>query len=222
MTLREGNYEQKEQWHDEKCLVLCPRNLSDGNGRILSFLVITASDRQISSTQNSQNNYKQAKSKSLKCSLQMVYIRSLVNTRSSRQSLTAAGLAILGSTDTTTTHFTTIILPNDTTLSQVTELAKENKVATTVKEESSSGVWVSLLLSFLPIVIIIFFFYMMMGQQGGGGGGGGRVMNFGKSKAKEADKKANRVRFSDVAGAEEEKQELVEVVEFSERSTPIR
>ncbi|HHN8280794.1 TPA: ATP-dependent zinc metalloprotease FtsH [Enterococcus faecium] len=123
-------------------------------------------------------------------------------------------LAILGSTDTTTTHFTTIILPNDTTLSQVTELAKENKVATTVKEESSSGIWVSLLLSFLPIVIIIFFFYMMMGQQGGGGGGGGRVMNFGKSKAKEADKKANRVRFSDVAGAEEEKQELVEVVEF--------
>ena len=124
----------------------------------------------------------------------------------------SGGLAILGSTDTTTTHFTTIILPNDTTLSQVTELAKENKVATTVKEESSSGIWVSLLLSFLPIVIIIFFFYMMMGQQGGGGGG--RVMNFGKSKAKEADKKANRVRFSDVAGAEEEKQELVEVVEF--------
>ncbi|MBK1134306.1 ATP-dependent zinc metalloprotease FtsH [Enterococcus faecium] len=126
----------------------------------------------------------------------------------------SGGLAILGSTDTTTTHFTTIILPNDTTLSQVTELAKENKVATTVKEESSSGIWVSLLLSFLPIVIIIFFFYMMMGQQGGGGGGGGRVINFGKSKAKEADKKANRVRFSDVAGAEEEKQELVEVVEF--------
>ena len=55
---------------------------------------------------------------------------------------------------------------------------------------------------------------MMMSQQGGGGGGGGRVMNFGKSKAKEADKKANRVRFSDVSGAEEEKQELVEVVEF--------
>lgn len=126
----------------------------------------------------------------------------------------SGGLAILGSTDTTTTHFTTIILPNDTTLSEVTDLAKENNVATTIKEESSSGVWVSLILSFLPIVIIIFFFYMMMGQQGGGGGGGGRVMNFGKSKAKEADKKATRVRFSDVAGAEEEKQELVEVVEF--------
>lgn len=124
----------------------------------------------------------------------------------------SGGLAILGSTDTKTTHFTTIILPNDTTLSQVTDLAKEHNVATTVKEESSSGVWVSLLLSFLPIIILVFFFYMMMGQQGGGGGG--RVMNFGKSKVKEADKKANRVRFSDVAGAEEEKQELVEVVEF--------
>ncbi len=40
------------------------------------------------------------------------------------------------------------------------------------------------------------------------------MMNFGKSKAKEADKSANKIRFSDVAGAEEEKQELVEVVEF--------
>ena len=53
----------------------------------------------------------------------------------------------------------------------------------------------------------------MMGQAGQGGGGG-RVMNFGKSKAKPIDKKNNKVRFSDVAGAEEEKQELVEVVEF--------
>ena len=57
-----------------------------------------------------------------------------------------------------------------------------------VKEQSTSGAWLSLLFSFLPLVIIFFFFYMMMSQQGGGGGGGGRVMNFGKSKAKEADK----------------------------------
>lgn len=55
--------------------------------------------------------------------------------------------------------------------------------------------------------------YSMM-SQAGQGGGNGRVMNFGKSRAKQADKKANTVRFSDVAGAEEEKQELVEVVEF--------
>ena len=79
-------------------------------------------------------------------------------------------------------------MPNDTTLSQVTELAKENKVATTVKKNQAAAYGFRYCFSFLPIVIIIFFFYMMMGQQGGGGGGGGRVMNFGKSKAKEADK----------------------------------
>ncbi|MFV0557127.1 MAG: ATP-dependent zinc metalloprotease FtsH [Enterococcus sp.] len=124
------------------------------------------------------------------------------------------GLNVLGNTTSETTSFSTIILPNDATLNEVTQLAKDNDVKTTIMEQSSSGIWISLLVSFLPLVIIIFFFYMMMGQQGGGGGGGGRVMNFGKSKAKEADKKANNVRFSDVAGAEEEKQELVEVVEF--------
>ncbi len=124
------------------------------------------------------------------------------------------GLSVLGSTAAETTSFTTVILPNDSTLKEITDLAADSNVKTVIKEQSNSGLWLSLLMSFLPLVLIIFFFYMMMGQQGGGGGGGGRVMNFGKSKAKEADKKANRVRFSDVAGAEEEKQELVEVVEF--------
>lgn len=125
-----------------------------------------------------------------------------------------SGLSILGSTSTKSTSFTTIVLPNDSTLSEITSLAATHNVDTTIKEESSSGVWISFLISMVPFVIMIFFFYMIMGQQTGGGGGGRGVMNFGKSKAKEADKKANRVRFSDVAGAEEEKQELVEVVEF--------
>ena len=125
-----------------------------------------------------------------------------------------SGLSILGSTSTKSKSFTTIVLPNDSTLSEITSLAATHNVDTTIKEESSSGVWISFLISMVPFVIMIFFFYMIMGQQAGGGGGGRGVMNFGKSKAKEADKKANRVRFSDVAGAEEEKQELVEVVEF--------
>lgn len=125
-----------------------------------------------------------------------------------------SGLSILGSTSTKSKSFTTIVLPNDSTLSEITSLAAAHNVDTTIKEESSSGVWISFLISMVPFVIMIFFFYMIMGQQAGGGRGGRGVMNFGKSKAKEADKKANRVRFSDVAGAEEEKQELVEVVEF--------
>ncbi len=127
-----------------------------------------------------------------------------------------SGLSVLGSTQSQTQSFTTVVLPNDSTLNEITNLASDNNVHLNIKEESSSGMWISLLISFLPLIFMFFLLYMMMGQQGGGGGGrgGGNVMNFGKSKAKEADKKANRVRFSDVAGAEEEKQELVEVVEF--------
>jgi len=124
------------------------------------------------------------------------------------------GLAVLGSTESTTTQFSTVVLPNDATLTEITDLANDNAVSTSVEEESSSGIWVSLLVSFLPLLGFLVLFYFMMSQQGGGGGGNGRMMNFGKSKAKEADKSANKVRFSDVAGAEEEKQELVEVVEF--------
>lgn len=123
------------------------------------------------------------------------------------------GLAIWGSTEVPSKAFSTVILPNDATISEISEKAQEAEAAVTIKEESTSGVWVSLIFSFLPIILMLFLFYMMMGQ-GQQGGSGGRVMNFGKSKAKEADKKANRVRFTDVAGAEEEKQELVEVVEF--------
>ena len=124
------------------------------------------------------------------------------------------GLAVLGSTESKTTQFSTVVLPNDSTLSEITNLADENDVQTSIEEESSSGVWMSLLVSFLPLLGFLVLFYLMMGQQGGGGSGNGRMMNFGKSKAKEADKSANKIRFSDVAGAEEEKQELVEVVEF--------
>ncbi|MGK9300733.1 ATP-dependent metallopeptidase FtsH/Yme1/Tma family protein, partial [Melissococcus plutonius] len=110
-----------------------------------------------------------------------------------------SGLSLLGSTEVATKRFATIILPSDTTLSRVEDSAKNHGVNLEVKEQSTSGAWVSLLVSFVPFLILFFFFYMMMGQQGGGGNGG-RVMNFGKSKAKEADKKANRIRFSDVAG----------------------
>jgi cell division protease FtsH len=124
------------------------------------------------------------------------------------------GLSLWGSTQSSAKGFTTTVLPSETTLTDIQKAAQSSDVKLVVKEQSTSGVWLSTIFSLLPLVIFFFLFYMMMGQQGGGGGGGGRVMNFGKSKAKEADKKANRIRFSDVAGAEEEKQELVEVVEF--------
>ena len=125
----------------------------------------------------------------------------------------SGGLPVFGKTKVKSKRFTTTVLPNDSTLANINEAAKSAKTKFVVKEQSSSGIWVQLLFSFLPLIFMVFLFYMLMGQ-GGHGGGNGRVMNFGKTKTKEADKKSITVRFSDVAGAEEEKQELVEVVEF--------
>ena len=125
----------------------------------------------------------------------------------------SGGLPVFGKTKVKSKRFTTTVLPNDSTLANINEAAKSAKTKFVVKEQSSSGIWVQLLFSFLPLIFMVFLFYMLMGQ-GGQGGGNGRVMNFGKTKTKEADKKSITVRFSDVAGAEEEKQELVEVVEF--------
>lgn len=117
-------------------------------------------------------------------------------------------------TSTTTKNFTTRVLPNDETLKQITDIAETTDTQMVPLEEDQSGAWISILFSVLPIVIFIFFMYMMMGQAGGGQGGNRNVMNFGKTKSEDATKKPIKVRFSDVAGAEEEKQELVEVVEF--------
>lgn len=108
-------------------------------------------------------------------------------------------------------QFETEILGNDATLKTVTDLAKENKTEMKSLPESSAGMWLSML-PYLFLLIPTFFLLYTMMQQGGGGGRG--VMNFGKSKSKDISKQKVKVRFDDVAGAEEEKQELVEVVEF--------
>ncbi|GAB2323029.1 ATP-dependent zinc metalloprotease FtsH [Alkalibacterium sp. m-11] len=113
-------------------------------------------------------------------------------------------------------RFTTHILVNDSVVDEMFSLARENDVNIVSIKEPTTGVWTSLLFTFLPMLLFIGFIYFMMGQagQGGGAGGGRGVMNFGKSKAKETDAKTSKVRFSDVAGADEEKEELVEIVEF--------
>lgn len=76
-------------------------------------------------------------------------------------------------------------------------------------EETSA--WVTFFTSIIPFVIIFILFFFLLNQAQGGGS---RVMNFGKSKAKLYNDEKKKVRFRDVAGADEEKQELVEVVEF--------
>jgi len=71
--------------------------------------------------------------------------------------------------------------------------------------------WVGLLTTMLPILIIVIFFFFIMQQSQGGGN---RVMQFGKSKAKLIGEDKKKVTFEDVAGADEVKEELQEVVEF--------
>ncbi|KAF0425760.1 ATP-dependent zinc metalloprotease FtsH [Pediococcus acidilactici] len=133
--------------------------------------------------------------------------------RSAQEDDTATGLFPGTVSSSKVTGFQTSVLQNDSTVSQITKTASADGVKVSTKEEESSSFWVQLLVTGLPLIFFIFIFYMMMGQAGQGGAGKG-VMNFGKSKVKPADKSANKVRFSDVAGEEEEKQELVEVVEF--------
>lgn len=124
-----------------------------------------------------------------------------------------AGFSIVGQKSSTTTSFQSSVLDSDVTLSQLQKYAEKHNVTISTKAEESNSLWMNLLFTILPLIIMVFFFYMMMGQASQGGRGGG-MMNFGKSKAKPANAKENKVRFSDVAGEEEEKQELVEVVEF--------
>lgn len=84
-------------------------------------------------------------------------------------------------------------------------------VEITAEKADQSTWWGTLLSSILPIVLIlgIWFFIMQQSQ-----GGGNRVMNFGKSRAKMMGEEKTKVTFQDVAGADEAKQELEEVVDF--------
>jgi cell division protease FtsH len=76
-------------------------------------------------------------------------------------------------------------------------------------------IWVSALPTVILIIMLVAFWFMFMQQSQGGGGGGNRgVMNFGKSRAKMATPDKQKVTFKDVAGADEEKAELEEIVDF--------
>ena len=122
------------------------------------------------------------------------------------------GIQFFSPSATTVEKFSSIILPSDTTVSGLQKLASDHKAEVTIKHESSSGMWINILVSIVPFGILFFFLFSMMGNMGGNNSR--NPMSFGRSKAKAANKEDIKVRFSDVAGAEEEKQELVEVVEF--------
>ncbi|NJP39332.1 ATP-dependent zinc metalloprotease FtsH, partial [Alkalicoccus luteus] len=97
-------------------------------------------------------------------------------------------------------------------LEEVITSAGEQGIEELVIEQADepSG-WVNVMIAIIPFVIIFILFFFLLSQAQGGGG---KVMNFGKSKAKLVSEDKKKARFKDVAGADEEKQELEEVVDF--------
>ncbi|MCU9615270.1 ATP-dependent zinc metalloprotease FtsH [Caldibacillus lycopersici] len=97
------------------------------------------------------------------------------------------------------------------TLERIESLALKNGTEHNNLQAKETSGWIQLLTSMIPFIILFFFIFFLLNQSQGGGG---RVMNFGKSKARLYNDEKKKVRFRDVAGADEEKQELEEVVEF--------
>ncbi|MFD0674808.1 ATP-dependent zinc metalloprotease FtsH [Cohnella sp. GCM10027633] len=99
----------------------------------------------------------------------------------------------------------------DYSMKQFTDLGIEKNFEVEIKKMPGQSFWLTFLTSIIPFIIMFVLFFFLINQAQGGGG---KVMNFGKSRARLYNEEKKRVTFEDVAGADEEKQELVEVVEF--------
>ncbi|GAB6928038.1 ATP-dependent zinc metalloprotease FtsH [Paenibacillus sp. JCM 10914] len=108
-------------------------------------------------------------------------------------------------------NFSTYIPATDAVIQELTAASDSNDVKLNVVPMEGQSIWLTLLSSFIPLIIMFALFFFLFNQAQGGGG---KVMNFGKSKARLYNEEKKRITFEDVAGADEEKQELVEVVDF--------
>jgi cell division protease FtsH len=90
---------------------------------------------------------------------------------------------------------------------------KDGKVDEVYIKPTNIPIWLQYLPTVLLIIMLVAFWFLFMQQSQGGGGSRG-VMNFGKSRAKMATPDKKKVTFDDVAGADEEKAELAEIVDF--------
>jgi cell division protease FtsH len=88
---------------------------------------------------------------------------------------------------------------------------RDKQVKVTVERAEERGFWVQMLANFAPVILLVVLFLFLMRQLQAGGG---KAMSFGKSKAKLLSESTNKVTFSDVAGIEEAKEELEEIIAF--------
>ncbi len=107
--------------------------------------------------------------------------------------------------------FLTFVVNSQNVMDRIDAAAATGNVDVNILQAKETSGWVTFFTSIIPFVIIFILFFFLLNQAQGGGS---RVMNFGKSKAKLYSEDKKKVKFKDVAGADEEKQELVEVVEF--------
>ncbi|WP_446898047.1 ATP-dependent zinc metalloprotease FtsH [Clostridium sp. LBM24168] len=110
------------------------------------------------------------------------------------------------------TQYETIV-PSERLFQFIGQHPKDGQVKEMYVKPATIPMWVQYLPTVLLILVLVAFWFMFMQQSQGGGGNRG-VMNFGKSRAKMATPDKKKVTFKDVAGADEEKQELAEIVDF--------
>lgn len=104
-------------------------------------------------------------------------------------------------------------IPSVSAFMDVANFAASSNVKVDTVAPSQTGNIMSTIFTILIVIGIIAFMFVML-QSMGGGGGGGKVMNFGKSRAKLHSDSDEKKTFKDVAGLEEEKQEVEEIVQF--------
>ena len=92
--------------------------------------------------------------------------------------------------------------------------AREHQVTCVVSNVSRAGGFLAVFLPYVLVIIVMFVFMFLMMGRAAGGGGNGKMMNFGKSRAKMQDPHVKKVQFNQVAGLQEEKEELKEIVDF--------
>lgn len=105
------------------------------------------------------------------------------------------------------------VVPSERLFQFIGEHPKDGSIKEVYVKPAAVPMWVQYLPTVLLILMLVAFWFMFM-QQSQGGGGNRNVMNFGKSRAKMATPDKKKVTFNDVAGADEEKAELAEIVDF--------